>query len=132
MGRAPGVSTGVGRTHARWRGIGLGIAAGIKLTPLIFLPYLLFTRQWRASVTAALTFVATVAFTWPLLSRDSAWFWSHLGDTSHISSIAHLANQSINGFLARYFAADPRPEWLWIGLSLLVLAGCLAIAVWAH
>ncbi|OMC01805.1 alpha-(1-2)-phosphatidylinositol mannosyltransferase [Mycobacterium sp. NS-7484] len=117
---------------ARWRGIGLGLAAGIKLTPLIFLPYLFVTRQWRASATAAITFVATAALTWPILPRDSAWFWTHLGDTSHISRIDHLANQSINGFLARYFAPDPRPEWLWIVLSLLVVAVCLTVAAWAH
>lgn len=117
---------------ARWRGIGLGLAAGIKLTPLIFLPYLLVTRQWRASATATATFVATAALTWPLLPRDSAWFWTHLGDTSHISRIDHLANQSINGFLARYFAPDPRPEWLWIALSVLVVAICLTVAAWAH
>ncbi|MCA4755106.1 glycosyltransferase 87 family protein [Mycolicibacterium fortuitum] len=118
--------------QARWRGIGLGLAAGIKLTPLIFLPYLLLTRQWRASATAAVTFVATAALTWPLLPKDSAWFWTHLGDTSHISSIDHLANQSINGFLARYFEPHPRPEWLWIVAALVVLAACLAIAAWAH
>ncbi|CRZ17490.1 DUF2029 domain-containing protein [Mycolicibacterium neworleansense] len=119
-------------THARWRGIGLGIAAGIKLTPLVFLPYLLLTRQWRASAIAAVTFVATAVSTWLFLPRDSAWFWSHLGDTAHISSIDHLANQSINGFLARFFAPDPRPEWLWIGLSLLVAAAGFVVAVWAH
>jgi alpha-1,2-mannosyltransferase len=118
--------------HARWRGIGLGLAAGIKLTPLVFVPYLLLTRQWRASGTAALTFGATAAVTWLLLPRDSAWFWSHLGETTHISRLDHLANQSINGFLARYFAANPRPEWLWIGLSLLVFAAGLAVAMWAH
>ncbi|MFA4084079.1 glycosyltransferase 87 family protein [Mycobacteroides salmoniphilum] len=118
--------------QGRWQGIGLGLAAGIKLTPLIFLPYLLLTRQWRASVTATATFAATVALTWPLLSRDSAWFWSHLGDTAHISRIDHLANQSINGFLARYFFPHARPEWLWIMLSLLVLAAGMAVAVWAH
>lgn len=33
----------VGAT-GRFRGVGVGIAAGIKLTPLIFVPYLLFTR----------------------------------------------------------------------------------------
>ncbi len=116
----------------RWRGLGLGLAAGIKLTPLIFLPYLLLTRQWRASATATATFATTATLTWPLLPRDSAWFWSHLGDTAHISRIDHLANQSINGFLARYFFPHPRPEWLWIVLSLLVLAAGLAVAVWAH
>jgi alpha-1,2-mannosyltransferase len=118
--------------QSRWRGIGLGLAAGIKLTPLVFLPYLLLTRQWRASATATATFVATAALTWPLLPRDSAWFWSHLGDTTHISRINHLANQSINGFLARFFAPHPRPEGLWIAVSLLVFAAGLAIATWAH
>lgn len=118
--------------RSRWRGIGLGIAAGIKLTPLVFLPYLLITRQWRVAATATVTFAATAAFTWPLLPRDSAWFWSHLGDTAHISRIEHLANQSINGFLARFFAPNPHPDWLWIGLSLLVLAAGLAVATWAH
>ncbi|WP_396898301.1 glycosyltransferase 87 family protein [Mycolicibacterium sp.] len=117
---------------SRWRGIGLGLAAGIKLTPLVFLPYLLITRQWRTSAVAAATFVTTAALTWPLLPRDSAWFWSHLGDTSHISRLDHLANQSINGFLARFFAPDPRPEWLWLVLSLLVVAAGLAVAAWAH
>ncbi|MBN7549294.1 DUF2029 domain-containing protein, partial [Mycobacteroides abscessus subsp. abscessus] len=93
----------LGPAQSRWRGVGLGLAAGIKLTPLIFLPYLLCTRQWRAATLALGTMAATVALTWPLLPRDSEWFWSHLGDTAHISRIDHLANQTINGFLARYF-----------------------------
>lgn len=119
-------------SQARWRGIGLGLAAGIKLTPLVFLPYLLLTRQWRASAIALCTFVVTAVLAWPVLPRDSAWFWSHLGDTSHISPIDHLANQSINGFLARYFAPAPRPEWLWVLLGALVLAAGLAVSRWAH
>ena len=117
---------------SRGRGFGLGLAAGIKLTPLVFLPYLLLTRQWRAFAVATGTFVVTVVGTWPFLLRDSGWFWAHLGDTTHIAHIDHLANQSINGFLARFFAPLPRPEWLWIILSLLALAAGLAVAFWAH
>ena len=45
---------------AWWQGIGTGLAAGIKLTPLIFVVYLLLTRRIRAAVTAAVTFAATV------------------------------------------------------------------------
>src|ERR1700689_5940094 len=31
----------------RLKGIATGLAAGIKLTPLIFIPYLVLTRKWR-------------------------------------------------------------------------------------
>jgi hypothetical protein len=33
---------------ARLRGFSVGLVAGIKLTAIVFLPYLLLTRQWRA------------------------------------------------------------------------------------
>ena len=45
----------------RWQGLATGLAAGVKLTPLIFLAYLAITGRVRAAVTAAGTFVATVA-----------------------------------------------------------------------
>jgi alpha-1,2-mannosyltransferase len=44
-----------------WNGIGVGIAAGVKLTPLIFIPYLLLTRRYRQAATASAVFAATVA-----------------------------------------------------------------------
>ena len=36
-----------------WKGAATGIAAGIKLTPLIFVPYLLVTRKWREAAGCA-------------------------------------------------------------------------------
>ena len=39
----------------------MGIAAGIKLVPLIFIPYLLLTRRFRQAAVAAAAFAATVA-----------------------------------------------------------------------
>jgi hypothetical protein len=44
----------------RWQGIGVGIAAGIKLVPLIFIPYLLLTRRFRQAAVAAGTFAGTM------------------------------------------------------------------------
>ncbi|MGW4248584.1 glycosyltransferase family 87 protein, partial [Nocardia sp. NPDC004722] len=44
---------------ARLRGVGVGIAAGIKLTPALFLVYLACTRQWRSLGIASGTFAAT-------------------------------------------------------------------------
>src|SRR6266704_1290834 len=49
------------RAGAWWQGIGTGLAAGVKLTPLIFVAYLLLTGRVRAAVTAAATFAVTVA-----------------------------------------------------------------------
>ena len=57
-----------------WQGIGTGLAAGIKLTPLIFVAYLAFTGRVRAAVTAVGVFALTVAagFIWlPARSRMS-------------------------------------------------------------
>jgi hypothetical protein len=53
----------------RIKGIGIGLAAGIKLTPLIFIPYLLFTRRVRAAAVSALTFAVTVGLGYVLLPQ---------------------------------------------------------------
>src|SRR5262249_62362607 len=45
----------------RWKGLAAGFAAGIKLVPLIFIPYLLLTRKFRAAAMACGGFAATVA-----------------------------------------------------------------------
>ena len=39
-------------------GVATGLAAAVKLTPLLFVPYLLLTRRWRGAVTCVLTFGA--------------------------------------------------------------------------
>ena len=57
------------------KGIGIGLAAGIKLTPLIFIPYLLFTRRVKAAAVSALTFAVTVGFGFALLPHASAVYW---------------------------------------------------------
>ena len=44
-----------GRPDPLWHGLGIGIAAGVKLTPLIFIPYLLLIRRYRQAATATAT-----------------------------------------------------------------------------
>ena len=58
------------RDGAWWQGIGTGLAAGIKLTPLIFVAYLALTGRLRAAATAAGIFAATVA---AAIEVISAW-----------------------------------------------------------
>ena len=59
-----------GRTRW-WHGVGIGIAAGVKLTPLIFIPYLLLIRRYRQAAVASGVFAATVALGYAILPRDS-------------------------------------------------------------
>src|SRR5580693_793855 len=64
-----------GRTRW-WHGFGIGIAAGVKLTPLIFIPYLLLIRKYRQAATATAVFAATVALGYAILPRDSRTYWA--------------------------------------------------------
>ena len=49
--------------QSRLKGIGVGIAAGIKLTPAYFVLYYIALRQWRAAAVATITIAATIGVT---------------------------------------------------------------------
>ncbi len=125
----------VGAT-GRFRGIGVGIAAGIKLTPLIFIPYLLFTRDRRAAGTATLTFGATILAGFLLLPRDSVRYWlTDLWDFTRVTDIpdgevAQSLNASIRGVLDRL--QIPHAGAVWLVLAALVGTAGLAVAIRAR
>ena len=87
-----------GRTRW-WHGIGIGVAAGVKLTPLIFIPYLLLVRRYRQAATAAGTFAATVALGYAILPRDSGTYWWHrlFLNANRIVFLGTRGNQSLRG-----------------------------------
>jgi alpha-1,2-mannosyltransferase len=89
-----------GRT--KWSGIGIGLAAGIKLTPALFIVYLLVTRRIRAALVATATFAATVGLGFAVAFRDSTTYWLH-GRFDDVNRISHepLANTSVSGLLLR-------------------------------
>src|SRR5437764_1211428 len=91
-----------GRTRW-WHGVGIGIAAGVKLTPLIFIPYLLLIRRYRQAATAAGVFAATVALGYAILPRDSGTYWAHglFLKANRIVFLGTRGNQSLRGVLTR-------------------------------
>ena len=60
----------------RWpRGVLLGVAASIKLTPLVFLLFLLVRRDWRALFTAVGSFAGVVLLGFVCARRNSMQYW---------------------------------------------------------
>lgn len=118
---------------SRLRGAGTGLAAGIKLTPLLFAVYLVAIRQWRAAVTLVGTFAATVAVGFAIMPRASWDYWTGtLFDSDRVASPQTAGNQSIRGALANLGHTDHPSTLAWLGLAAVVVVLGLGAAVLAH
>ncbi|WIX99533.1 glycosyltransferase 87 family protein [Amycolatopsis mongoliensis] len=107
----------------RWpRGLLIGLAAAIKLTPAIFLLYFLLRRDTRAAVTAVVTFLGATALGFLLAGADSLRYWtSALWDTGRVGEPTYAGDQSLLGLLARAgVPAGARTAW-WLPLVAVVL-----------
>lgn len=110
---------------SRWAGVGIGIATAIKLTPGIFILYLLVTRRWRAAAVASATATGATLFAAAVAPDESRIFWTEaLWNTDRIGALSFVSNQSLQGALARLDPGDPSRA-VWLGAVLAVLA------VWA-
>jgi alpha-1,2-mannosyltransferase len=91
------------RDAAKSKGALIGLAAGLKLTPLIFVPYLLFSRRRRAAIGALGTFAATVAVGYAALPGDTQRFWGSalFLDSGRTGGCCVPANQSLRGAILR-------------------------------
>ncbi|MFC7532640.1 glycosyltransferase 87 family protein [Actinoplanes sp. GCM10030250] len=112
--------------HSRHQGVLIGIAAAVKLTPLIFIPMLWLTGRRRAAGIATATFLASGTLAAYLLPAESWRYWTtEVQDVSRLGFITSAGNQSLNGALLRLDA--PHRE-----LLATLLAGTIAaIALWS-
>jgi alpha-1,2-mannosyltransferase len=119
------------RPERRCSGVLVGLAAGIKLTPLVFVVLLLLVGQRAAAGRATLTFLATVAAGFALAPDAAASYWTlGLVDADRIGPPWLAHNQSAYGVLTRLLDAPP-PAVLWAGVTLpLVGAALLVAAAW--
>ena len=118
--------------QSRLRGIGVGIAAGIKLTPAYFVLYYLVLRRWRAATVAVATIAATVVVSWLVLPDDSRQYWTEtFFESTRIAPDMHPSNQSIRGVVA-HLTDRPAPVALWLLLAVAVVAVSMWIVVRLH
>ncbi len=112
-----------------WKGAGVGLAAAIKLVPLIFIPYLVLTRRFKQAAVAAGTFAATVLIGWIVLPADSSYWWLDGGFTREgfQSSTRFAGNQSLLAVFGRSGSTAWHSQWLVTAVITAVLG--LAVAV---
>ncbi|SFS42318.1 glycosyltransferase 87 family protein [Streptomyces sp. ok210] len=106
--------------RGRFGGVGIGLAAAFKLTPAVFIGYLLLTGRRRAAAVATGTALAATALGVLAAPRASWVFWTRaLWDTHRVGALDYVSNQSLQGALARLGAG--RPVWVLAVLAVLVL-----------
>ncbi|MER6714867.1 MULTISPECIES: glycosyltransferase 87 family protein [unclassified Streptomyces] len=109
--------------RGRLAGVGIGLAAAIKLTPALFIGLLLVAgRRRAAAVATAVALGATALAAWvdPDASR---FYWTEaLWDTDRVGRLGYVSNQSVQGILARLGEPD---RAVWAAAVLLILG------VWA-
>ncbi|MEV5051671.1 glycosyltransferase 87 family protein [Arthrobacter sp. LAR12-1-1.1] len=101
----------------------VGVAAGIKLTPLVFGLYYLVRRDWRGLGNMAAGFTATVLAGWLLRPAESLQFWLQmLPDTSRMGGAGYVDNLSLKGALLHFGVPEAHVTVPWLVLSLMVVA----------
>ncbi|MFM6848691.1 MAG: glycosyltransferase 87 family protein [Terrabacter sp.] len=119
------------RPDRRWSGVLLGLVAGVKLTPLVFVVLLLVVGRPATARRAVVAFGATVGAGFLVGPGWAASYWvDGLVDAGRVGPPALAHNQSVYGALTRLL--DGRPSLpLWLAFAVPVGGAILLVArVW--
>lgn len=108
---------------ARYRGMLIGLAAGVKVVPGVFILFLVLKREWGAVLRCLAAFAVTVGLGAVFAPRDSWQFWN--GGFINLSRFGEEAvirgdNQSLTGAFMR-LSRDLSPS----PILILVLSICV-------
>ena len=115
-----------------WKGFGTGIAAGVKLVPLVFIPYLLLARKFRQAALACAGFAFTVLLGFVILPKDSTkwWFDGLFAQGGRTGFEGWAGNQSLQGIITRLTGSVHAGQHVWIAAAIVVgLAGVVCAAL---
>jgi alpha-1,2-mannosyltransferase len=115
----------------RWKGAATGIAAGIKLVPLLFIAYLLLTRRFRQAAVAAAAFVVTVIIGFIALPNASVTWWldGNFFQAGRTGFVGSEQNQSLRGIMTRLIGSVNGTVAPWLLVAIVVGLLGLAVAV---
>ena len=104
------------------RGMLIGLAAAVKLTPAIFVLYFLAKRRYAAAGTATATFAGVSALGFAVAPTDSIRYWTTaLFDADRIGGAAFATNQSLRAALVRFDLDPAVTQACWLALAAVVL-----------
>jgi alpha-1,2-mannosyltransferase len=113
-------------------GVATGLAAAVKLTPLLFVPYLVITRRWRGALTCVLTFGACELVSFAVSPASSRAYWTKaIFQPGRAGELTIVDNQNLWGVLDR-FTHGLLPDAVVLPLLLLAAAAGLWLAAQAH
>jgi alpha-1,2-mannosyltransferase len=115
----------------RWKGAAVGVAAGIKLVPLLFIVYLLVTRRFRQARVACAAFAATVVIGFAALPGPSVTWWLKLDflQAARTGFVGDQQNQSLRGLATRLAGSVAGGQVPWLAAGILAGLAGLAAAV---
>jgi alpha-1,2-mannosyltransferase len=115
----------------RWKGAATGIAAGIKLVPLLFIAYLLLTRRFKQAAVAAGAFVVTVIIGFIALPNASVTWWldGNFFQAGRTGFVGSEQNQSLRGIMTRLIGSVNGTVAPWLLVAIVVGLLGLAAAV---
>ncbi|WP_170224131.1 glycosyltransferase 87 family protein [Actinokineospora cianjurensis] len=108
--------------------VGVGVAAGVKLTPLIFVVGMVVRREFTAAAVAVGVAAGTVGVGFLLLPQDSVDYWlgGLFADSGRVyAEPGSSHNQSLRGLLLRLGVESPV---VWLAIAAAVAAGAFVLA----
>jgi alpha-1,2-mannosyltransferase len=125
------------KKNKKFEGFFIGIAAGIKILPGIFILYYLITKQWRNAANAIIGFFATIGLSALLLWENTKYYWGELAfikaDSRNEGFAITYFNQSLRGVIDRALGNEtPQFSIQWLIIAAAILFAFLAIAVRLH
>jgi alpha-1,2-mannosyltransferase len=115
--------------RTRFTGYLTGIAAGFKVTPGIFILFMLATRRWADAGRAIVGLVATLIIGALFGVNQVVEYWtSVLFDVSRVGDSERLSNVSLQGAIYRILGDDSASRLIWLALAVIILSGGIVVA----
>jgi hypothetical protein len=119
--------------RGRPAGIGVGLAAAVKLTPLIFIPFFLLARRWKDAAVATATFLACELIGYVIAPESSGFYWRHLFYNTGRVGAPYISNQSPYALVLRLAGPSAHiGRWYLVIPAVLGIVGLVVAAVLAR